>query len=105
MIYEQGLRLATASSLYNPNVVHNSGIIPGQDIKMNDKIKTESEYDAALSRAEELWNAELGTPEGEELDKLVTFIEEYEFVHYPMDPPSKEAAVQFRREQSGDDYQ
>ncbi len=67
---------------------------------MIDKIETESEYDAALARAEELWNAKLGTPEGKELDNLVTLIEEYEAVHYPTDPPSKEAAIQFRREQS-----
>jgi HTH-type transcriptional regulator/antitoxin HigA len=40
----------------------------------NDKIGTESEYDAALARTEKLWNAELGTPEGEELDMLVTLI-------------------------------
>jgi hypothetical protein len=31
-------------------------------MKIFDKITTESEYDAALARAEELWNAELGTP-------------------------------------------
>jgi HTH-type transcriptional regulator/antitoxin HigA len=37
------------------------------------------------------------------LDKLVTLIEKYEAVHYPIDPPSKEAAIQFRREQSGED--
>ncbi len=40
-------------------------------------------------RAESLWNAQNSTPEGEELDKLVTLIEEY-----------KEVAAKFRREQS-----
>lgn len=70
---------------------------------MIEKIESEFEYDSALSRVEELWNAELGTPEGEELDKLVTLIEQYEAVHYPIEPPSEEAAIQFRREQSGDD--
>ena len=55
---------------------------------MIDKIETESEYDAALARAEELWNAELGTPEGEELDRLITIIEEYESVHHPIGTPN-----------------
>ena len=64
------------------------------------KIETEDEYNEALTRAEALWNAEDGTPEGEELGKLVTLIEEYESVHYSIGPPSKEAAAQFRREQS-----
>jgi HTH-type transcriptional regulator/antitoxin HigA len=64
------------------------------------KIETEDDYSEALTRAETLWNAEDGTPEGEELDKLVMLIEEYEAIHYPIDPPSKEAAAQFRREQS-----
>lgn len=64
------------------------------------KIDTESEYNTALARAEELWNADLGTPEGKELDSLVTLIEEYEAAHYSIDPPSKEAVIQFRREQT-----
>jgi len=51
---------------------------------MSAKIETEAEYDTALKRVEEIWNAEPGTPEGEELDKLVDMIEEYEAVHYPI---------------------
>jgi HTH-type transcriptional regulator/antitoxin HigA len=33
-------------------------------------IKTEADYDAALARAEQLMDAEEGTPEAEELDVL-----------------------------------
>ncbi len=47
-------------------------------------IKTEADYDAALARAEQLMDAEEGTAEAEELDVLVTLIEAYEDVHYPM---------------------
>jgi antitoxin component HigA of HigAB toxin-antitoxin module len=73
---------------------------PGSDMKMIDIIETESDYDAALTRAEELWDAESGTPEGEELDRLIALIEEYESIHYQIHPPSKEAAARFRKEQS-----
>ena len=66
---------------------------------MINKIETEDEYDIALTRAEELFNAEHGTPEGRELDALITLIEKYEAVHYPIDPPSKEEILRFRREQ------
>jgi HTH-type transcriptional regulator/antitoxin HigA len=65
-----------------------------------DKIETEADYDVALKRIEELWNAELNTPDGKELDALVTLVVEYEAIHYAIDLPSKEAALQFRREQS-----
>lgn len=54
---------------------------------MSAKIETEAEYDTALKRVEEIWNAEQGTPEGEELDKLVDTIEEYEAVHYTISTP------------------
>ena len=67
---------------------------------MIDKIETEADYDAALKRVEELWNAELNTPDGQELDALVTLVEEYESTHYSIDPPRKEAVLRFRREQS-----
>jgi HTH-type transcriptional regulator/antitoxin HigA len=69
-------------------MAYTSGILLGPDTKMIDKIETESEYDAALARAEELWNAELGTPEGEELDRLIAIIEEYESVHHPIGTPN-----------------
>ena len=67
---------------------------------MMDKIENEADYDAALKRVEELFNADPNTPEGQELDVLVTLVEEYENIHYPIAPPSKEAALRFRQEQS-----
>ncbi len=41
-------------------------------------IKTEQDYTTAISRIEELWGAKKDTPEGDELDLLVTLVESYE---------------------------
>lgn len=68
------------------------------DIK---SIRTEQEYEAALTRVDELMDAELGTPEGEELDVLVDLIEAYESRHVPMGYPSAVEAIEFRMEQDG----
>jgi len=67
---------------------------------MTNRINTETKYKTALARAEKLWSAELSTPEGEELDVLISLIEEYEAIHYPISPPNKEAVSRFRAEQS-----
>jgi HTH-type transcriptional regulator / antitoxin HigA len=50
-------------------------------------IKTEKDYKAALSRIEELWGARKDTPEGDELDVLITLVESYELKHFPIAPP------------------
>lgn len=49
------------------------------DIKL---IKTEADYDMALSRIDVLMDAKFGSPEGDELDVLVTLVEKYEAQHY-----------------------
>ena len=41
-------------------------------------IETDQQCEAALARVDEIFDAELGTPEGDELDALVTAIELYE---------------------------
>lgn len=64
-------------------------------------IRTEADYDVALARTRELWNAEPGSPEGDELDALVDLVEAYEDEHYPMDDPSPAAAIEFRMDQEG----
>ena len=64
-------------------------------------IRTESDYAAALARVDELMDAEVGTPEGEELDVLVDLVELYESRHEPMGYPSPVAALEFRMEQQG----
>ena len=64
-------------------------------------IRTESDYAAALVRVDELMGAEVGSPEGEELDVLVDLVEMYESRHEPMGYPSPVAAIEFRMEQAG----
>lgn len=41
-------------------------------------IKTQADYQTTLSRIEKIFNAKPGTPEGDELDLLVTLVELYE---------------------------
>jgi HTH-type transcriptional regulator / antitoxin HigA len=64
-------------------------------------IKTEEDYNNALRRIETLWGAKKDTPEGDELDLLVTLVESYEIKHYPIAPPDPIDAIKFRMEQMG----
>jgi HTH-type transcriptional regulator/antitoxin HigA len=64
-------------------------------------IKTEEDYQAALSRIDELMDAEPNTPEGDELELLVTLVELYEGQKYSIDMPDVIEAIKFRMEQSG----
>lgn len=64
-------------------------------------IKSENDYDAALERIDALMDAELDTPEGDELDILVTLVEAYEAKLHPIDPPDPIEAILFRMEQMG----
>jgi HTH-type transcriptional regulator/antitoxin HigA len=67
-------------------------------------IKNESDYTAAMRRIEALWRAPSATPEGDELEILVTLAEAYERQHYPIDLPDPVEAIKFRLEQQGKDY-
>jgi HTH-type transcriptional regulator/antitoxin HigA len=64
-------------------------------------IKTKAEHKQALVRVEVLWEAEPNTPEGDELDALVTLIEAFESKNYPIEAPNPIAAIKFRMEQQG----
>jgi HTH-type transcriptional regulator / antitoxin HigA len=64
-------------------------------------LKTETDYNDALAEIEQLWGAEVNTPAGDKLDVLVTLVEAYENVHYPIDPPDPIEAIKFRMEQMG----
>ena len=52
---------------------------------------------------EELWGSPSGSPEGDELEVLVTLVEAFEQGHYPIDLPDPVAAIKFRLEQTGSD--
>ncbi|MFH0727146.1 MAG: ImmA/IrrE family metallo-endopeptidase [Pseudomonadota bacterium] len=64
-------------------------------------IKTEADYEAALARTEEIFNAKPGSPEGDELELLITLVELYEEKTYPIDLPDPISAIRFRMEQQG----
>ena len=64
-------------------------------------IRTEADYEAALTEIERLWGARVGTPEGDRLDILATLVDAYENERYPMDPPDPIEAIKFRMEQQG----
>jgi HTH-type transcriptional regulator / antitoxin HigA len=58
-------------------------------------VKSEQDYSAALERIEMLWGAEPGTPEGDELDILLTLTCVYEEAHHPVPPPTPIEAIKF----------
>jgi HTH-type transcriptional regulator/antitoxin HigA len=64
-------------------------------------IKTEQDYDTALARISDLMDADPGTPEGDELDLLVTLVELYEKKTHPVGLPDPIEAIKFRMEQMG----
>jgi HTH-type transcriptional regulator / antitoxin HigA len=64
-------------------------------------IKTEAEYQAALARVEQIFDARPGTPKGDELELMLLLVETYEDKAYPIDPPDPIAALRFRMEQVG----
>jgi len=63
-------------------------------------IRTEADYKAALARVDALMDAEVATPEGDELDVLTDLIELYEARHVPMGYPTALEALRFRMEQA-----
>ena len=64
-------------------------------------IKTEADYDAALDRLGDVWDAEPGTAEDDELGVLVLLIDDYEERHHPIEPPDSIEAILFRMDQMG----
>ncbi|WP_090147767.1 hypothetical protein [Dyadobacter soli] len=61
-------------------------------------IETKEEFDEALKRLYELFDAPTGTPENEELEALADIIEAYDKEHYPIEPPDPVEAERIRRE-------
>lgn len=64
-------------------------------------IKTDSDHNAALTRIEELWDAQPNTPEGDELEVLITLVEKYEETRFLIEAPDPIEAIRFRMEQQG----
>lgn len=64
-------------------------------------VNSEQAYDEAIGRIEALWGAESGTPEGDELDVLLTLVSVYEDKNHPVPPPSPIEAIKFAMDQRG----
>ena len=62
-------------------------------------IRTEGDYEAALARLSEIFQAPIGTPEGDERDIWADLIERYENIHHPIDAPTPIGAIEFMMDQ------
>lgn len=64
-------------------------------------IKSEKDYEATLQKIEKLWDAKMGSPEGDILEVLTILVEDYEKEHYDIFPPGPIGAILYRMEQLG----
>lgn len=64
-------------------------------------IKTEQDYNQSLKRLEQIFHADIDTPEGDEAEVLSILIEKYEDEHFPIGMPDPIEAIKFRMEQMG----
>jgi len=66
------------------------------DIKL---IKTKYDYQQALERLEEIFDAPIGTAESDEADVLGLLIDEYEKKYHPIEAPDPIEAIKIRMEE------
>ncbi|MFH1115158.1 MAG: helix-turn-helix domain-containing protein [Pseudomonadota bacterium] len=64
-------------------------------------VRTEEDYEAALARIEEIFDAEPDTPEADELEILAALVEVFERKHYPLALPDPIEAIKIRMEDLG----
>ncbi|MGE8547619.1 MAG: helix-turn-helix domain-containing protein [Alcaligenes sp.] len=66
-------------------------------------IRTEADYKAALKIISHLMenDPDVGTPDGDRLDVLVTLVQAYEAKNFPIDLPDPVEAIKFRMDQAG----
>ena len=62
-------------------------------------IKTEADYRKALVRLETIFDAPIGSADGDEADLLGLIIDEYEKKHYPIESPDPIEAIKIRMEE------
>lgn len=62
-------------------------------------IKTEADYEKALARIDQIFDAQPDTPNGDELELLTTLVNLYEEKQYPIDFPNPIDAIKFTMEQ------
>ncbi len=64
-------------------------------------IRSEADYDTALTVIDRLMDAAPGTPERDELEVLVTLVEAYEAKHWPIEAPDPISALEHVMEARG----
>lgn len=64
-------------------------------------IKSKKDYQNALERFKEVFQAKVGTNESDEADILALLIEQYEEQKFVIEAPSPIEAIKFRMEQQG----
>ncbi|MEO6151444.1 MAG: helix-turn-helix domain-containing protein [Mucilaginibacter sp.] len=64
-------------------------------------LKTEEEYKALLERVIEIFHAEEGTPESDELDILLLLVKDYEDRHYVIPDPDPIEVIKLKLEEKG----
>ena len=64
-------------------------------------IKNDKQYNKAINRLEQIFDAKKSTREGDELELLSLLIDKYEQEKYPIDFPDPIDAIKFRMEQLG----
>ena len=64
-------------------------------------IRNEKDYQNALNRLEDIFDAKKGTEQGDELEILSILIDRYENENFPIGMPDPIEAIKFRMEQMG----
>lgn len=64
-------------------------------------IRNNKDYQRALNRLEEIFDAKKGTEQGDELEILSILIDKYESDKFPIDLPDPIEAIKFRMDQMG----
>ncbi|WP_184544494.1 helix-turn-helix domain-containing protein [Mucilaginibacter sp. FT3.2] len=64
-------------------------------------LKTNEQYKIALKRTIEIFHAEEGTPEDEELDLLLLLVKDYETRHYNIPDPDPLEVIKLKLEEKG----
>lgn len=64
-------------------------------------MRTDEDLTWALARIDALWNADVGSQEGDELDVLAALVERYEQQHDPIAKASPLEIIRFSMDQNG----
>jgi HTH-type transcriptional regulator/antitoxin HigA len=62
-------------------------------------LKTELDYENALKRLEDIFDAPLNSSEGDEAEILSLLIDNYENIHHPIEAPDPIEAIKIRMEE------